>query len=172
MLDRLSNPKPQVMIDVRVIQISHMLTRNIGLHIPNTFNLYNIPAGALGALGGQNIQDLINQLIASGGINQAGSTSLAGLLSQLQGQQNSIFSQPLATFGGGLTFMGLSLGTASFQASLNESSVRSLEHATLRAAQGNESSFKVGSRYPILNASFAPVFNTPQISQVLQNNTF
>ena len=30
----------------------------------------------------------------------------------------------------------------------------------------------MGSRYPILNASFAPVFNTPAISQVLQNGSF
>jgi type II secretory pathway component GspD/PulD (secretin) len=30
----------------------------------------------------------------------------------------------------------------------------------------------MGSRFPILNASFAPVFNSPAISQVLQNNSF
>jgi type II secretory pathway component GspD/PulD (secretin) len=172
MLDRLSNPKPQVMIDVRVIQISHMLTRNIGLHIPNTFNLYNIPAGALGALGGQNIQDLINQLIASGGINQAGSTSLAGLLSQLTGQQNSIFSQPLATFGGGLTFMGLSLDQLAAQLSLNESWARSLDDVSLRAGQGTDATLHLGQRYPILNASYAPIYNSPQISQVLGNQSY
>ena len=108
-MEQLSNPRPQVMFDIRVFQISHQLTRNIGVHIPNTFNLYNIPAAALAGLAGQNIQQLINQLISSGGINQLGNSALSGLLSQLGGQQNSIFSQPLATFGGGLTFMGLSL---------------------------------------------------------------
>ncbi len=107
LMRELDNEKPQVMLDIRVFQISHQLTRNIGVHIPNTFNLYNIPAAALAGLAGQNIQQLINQLISSGGINQAGSTSLSGLLAQLTGQQNNIFSQPLATFGGGLTFMGL-----------------------------------------------------------------
>src|SRR5262249_23292094 len=30
----------------------------------------------------------------------------------------------------------------------------------------------IGTRYPILNASFAPIFNTPSISQVIQNNSF
>jgi len=30
----------------------------------------------------------------------------------------------------------------------------------------------MGSRYPILNASFAPVFNTPAIASVLQNGSF
>jgi general secretion pathway protein D len=167
--------RPQVMLDIQVFEIDHQLTRNMGIHIPNNFNLFNIPAAALLALtglGGQNIGSLINQLISSGGINQANSQGIAGLLAQLQGQQNSIFSQPLATFGGGLTLMGLSLDTLSAQLSLNESWVKTLEHATLRAAQGNEATFRMGSRYPILNASFAPVFNTPAIAQVLQNGSF
>jgi len=172
LLANLSNEKPQVMVDVRVFQISHNLTRNIGLHIPNTFNLYNIPAVALAGLGGQNIQQLINQLIASGGINQAGSSSLAGLISQLTGQQNSIFSQPLATFGGGLTFMGLSLDQLSAQLSLNESWIRSLEDMSMRAGQGTDATFHLGSRYPIQNASYAPIYNSPQISQVLGNLSY
>ena len=164
--------RPQVMLDVRVYQINHQLTRDIGLHVPNTFNMFNIPAAALAGLAGQNIQDLINQLIASGGINQAGGTSLSALLAQLQGQQNSIFSQPLATFGGGLTFMGLSLDKLAAALSLNESWVRSLEHMTMRAAQGGDATFHLGTRYPILNASYAPIFNSPQISQVLGNQSY
>ena len=169
--------RPQVVLDIKIFQIDHQLTRAMGVHIPNDFTLINIPAGALLALtglGGQNIQSLINQFISGGGINQANSQGLAGLLAQLQGQQgqNSIFSQPLATFGGGLTLMGLSVGTLSAELSLNESWVKTLEHATLRAAQGNEATFRMGSRYPILNASFAPVFNTAAISQVLQNGSF
>ena len=171
--------RPQVMLDIQVFEIDHQLTRDMGLHIPNNFTLINIPAGAvaaltglLGGLGGQNIQSLINQLISSGGINQANSQGIAGLLSQLQGQQSSIFSQPYATFGGGLTFMGLSLDRLSAELSLNESLVKTLEHATLRTAQGNEATFRMGSRYPILNASFAPVFNTPAIASVLQNGSF
>jgi general secretion pathway protein D len=172
LLANLHNDKPQVMLDIRVFQISHNLTRNIGVHIPNTFNLYNIPAVALAGLGGQSIQQLINQLIASGGINQAGSSSLAGLLSQLTGQQNSIFSQPLATFGGGLTFMGLSLDQLSAQLSLNESWARSLEDLSMRAGQGTDATFHLGSRYPIQNASYAPIYNSPQISQVLGNLSY
>ncbi len=172
LMQQLDNEKPQVMLDVRVYQISHQLTRNVGVHIPNTFNLYNIPAVALAGLGGQNIQQLINQLIASGGINQAGSTSLAGLLSQLTGQQSSIFSQPLATFGGGLTFMGLSLDQLSAQLSVNESWVRTLDDLSMRAAQGTDATFHLGERFPIQNASYAPIYNSPQISQVLGNQSY
>lgn len=172
LMAQLARDRPQVMFDVRIYQISHDLTRNIGVHIPNTFTMTNIPAAALAGLGGQSIQDLINQLISSGGINQAGSSALSGLLAQLGGQGNSIFNTPQATFGGGLTFMGLSLDQFSAALSLNESWVRSLEHMNMRAGQGNDATFHLGTRYPILNASYAPVFNSPQISQVLGNQSY
>jgi general secretion pathway protein D len=172
LLGQLSNERPQVMLDIRVYQINHQLTRNIGVHIPNTFNMFNIPAVALVGLAGQNIGDLINQLIASGGINQAGGTALSGLLAQLGGQQNSIFSQPLATFGGGLTFSGVSLDRLAAALSLNESWVRSLENMTMRASQGNDATFHLGEKYPILNASYAPIYNSPQISKVLGNQSY
>ena len=171
-LGQLDSSRPEVTLDIKVFEVDHSYARNIGLHIPNQFNLFNIPASALALVGGQNIQDLINQLIASGGINQAGNQSIAALLAQLQGQQNSIFSQPLATFGGGLTLMGLSLDQLSAALTMNESSVRTLEHVTLRASQEKEATFKLGSRYPILNASFAPIYNSSAISQVLQNQSF
>jgi general secretion pathway protein D len=172
LLDQLSNQRPQVMFDMQVFQISHQITRNIGLHIPDTFNLYNIPAIALAGLAGQNIQQLINQLISSGGINQAGSTALSGLLAQLMGGQNSIFSQPLATFGGGLTFMGLSLDQLAASLSVNESWARSLEHVTVHTSQGDDATLHIGERYPIQNATYAPIYNSPQIAQVLGNQSY
>jgi len=173
-LNNFGTARPQVLLDIQVFEVDRQLATDIGVHIPDTFNLFNLPAAAFAALGGQNIQSLINQLIASGGINQANSSALSGLLAQLQGQsgQNSIFSQPLATFGGGLTLMGLSLDMLTTTLSRNESLVKLLDHATLRAAQGNEASFKLGQRYPVINASFAPIFNTSAISQVLQNGSF
>jgi general secretion pathway protein D len=171
-LETLGDSRPQVMLDVHIYQVSHNFTRNIGLQIPNQFNLFNIPVGALAALGGQNLQSAINQLISGGGINQANSTAISSLLAQLQSQANSIFSQPVATFGGGLTLEGLSLGTLGAQLSLNESWVKSLDHATLRATQGNDATFKMGSRYPVQNASFAPIANSAAISKVLGNGSF
>jgi tetratricopeptide (TPR) repeat protein len=172
LLEQLSNQRPQVMLDVRVYQIDHQLTRDIGVHIPNTFNAYNIPAVALVGLAGQNIGDLINQLIASGGINQAGSSALSGLLAQLGGQGNSIFSQPLATFGGGLTFSGVSLDHFAAALSLNESWVRSLENLSMRASQGNDATFHLGEKFPIQNASYAPIYNSPAITAALGNQSY
>ncbi|MGA2358946.1 MAG: type II and III secretion system protein [Terriglobales bacterium] len=171
-LGQFNSPRPEVMLDLKVFQVSHTYMRTIGLHVPDSFNLFNIPVAALAALGGQNIQSLINQLISSGGINQAGNQTISALLAQLQSQQNSIFSQPLATFGGGKTLMGLSLGQLSATFSMNESSVRELNHVHLRASQEKDATFKLGERYPILNASFAPIYNSAAIAQVVGNQSF
>ena len=176
LLNQLTNERPQVALDIEIYQISHNFTREIGMHIPNTFNLYNIPvaaiAAAVAALGGQNLQSLANQLISSGGINAAGSTALSGLLAQLQNQTSGIFSQPLATFGNGLSFSGVSLDHLTAALSLNESWARSLSHVTLRAGQGNDATFHLGERYPILNASYAPIYNSSAISAVLGNQSY
>jgi general secretion pathway protein D len=171
-IEGLNESRPQVMLDIKVYEISHQFTRNIGLTIPNQFQLTNIPAAALLALAGTNVQDLINQLISGGGINQANNSTLSNLLSQLQNQQNSLFNTPQATFGNGQTLFGLSLGTVGGQLQLNESWVRNLQHVTLRTGQGSDANFHLGSRYPILNASFAPIANSSAISKVIQNQSF
>jgi len=174
-LEGLGSSHPEVMLDVHVFEISKTLMHKFGLQIPNQFNLFNIPIGALGLTlaGGQSIQDAINQLIASGAINQGNSTALAGLLGQLLGgNASSILSQPLATFGGGITLFGVSLGTLTAEFSMNEGMLRSLEHVTLRAAQGKDATVNLGSRIPIINATFAPIFNTSAISQAIGNGSF
>jgi general secretion pathway protein D len=172
LLDQLSAERPQVVLEVNVYEINHNLTRDMGVHVPNQFQLFNIPVAALAGLGGQNIQDLINQLIASGGINQAGSTAISALLAQLGGQGSSVFNQPLATFGGGLTFSGLSLDQFTATLSLNESWVRNLEHVTLRASQGNDATLHLGTRFPVLNGTYAPLANSAAISKVLGNQSY
>jgi Flp pilus assembly secretin CpaC len=172
-LEELGAGHPEVMLDVRIYQISRTLVDNFGLQIPNQFNLFNIPVSALGlTLGGVNIQDLINQLIANGTINQADSTAISALLAQLPSNVSSIFKQPVATFGGGKTLMGVTLGTLGATLSHSDSQVQTLQHVTLRAEQGKDATMNLGSRYPIINASFAPIFNTSAISQAIQNNSF
>jgi len=51
---------------------------------------------------------------------------------------------------------------------LNESDIRDLEHVTLRASQNDAAVMKIGERYPIINATFAPIYNSAAISQVVE----
>ncbi len=165
--------KPQVLLEVKVYQVGHSFVRKMGVQLPNQFSLFNIPAGALKALGGQNIQDLINQLISGGQINQGTQQTIAALLAQLQSQQtNPLLQQPLATFGGGITLFGLTLGNLIGDFHLDKSEVQALEDVTLHASHGNDATLMVGTRFPILNASYAPAFNSSAISQVLGNNSY
>ncbi len=171
-LESLSLGKPQVNLDVQVFEISESLARQIGLNLPYQFQVFNLPSSALQALQNPNIQNLINQLFAGGGINQLNTAAIAALLSQLQSQQNSLFQNPFATFGGGITHFAIPIPPATANFNVNESSSRNLENIILRAAQGNAANLHIGTRYPILNASFSPIFNTAAISQVLRNNSF
>ncbi len=172
LLESLAGGRPEVLLDMRVYQISSSFLRQLGTTPPAQFTLFNISPSLIAGLG-QNSQNLINQLIASGGINQANSQAIQALLASLPSQVSSILSTPFATFGGGATLFGLSGGTGTtINLNLNESDVRSLEHVTLRASQNNAAVFKVGERYPIVNATFAPIFNSPAISSAIGNQSF
>jgi Flp pilus assembly secretin CpaC len=135
--------------------------------------MFNLSQAAALLASQPNVQQLINQLIASGGINQANSTALSALLAQLQSQQlNPLLTTPFATFGGGITLFGVTIPNTVANFQFNSSNVRSLQHLTLRAMQGKAATMRVGTRYPILNATFAPIFNTAAIAQSIQSNTF
>ena len=171
-LEDMYSGKPQVMLEVNVFQIEQTLARDLGIGLPNQFTLFNVNTEAQQLLSGAN-QSLINQLISSGAINQANSSSIAALLAGLAaGGQNSILNQPIGTFGGGITKSGVIIPGTSAHFSLDKSSFQSIDHVMLRAGQNDAATYRDGTRYPILNASFAPIFNTAAISQVLANQSF
>ena len=173
LIESLAGGRPQLMLDVRVYQISSNLVRQLGTQWPSQFTLFNISPSLIASLG-VGAQDLINQLIASGGINQANSTAIQALLAQLQqSTQNSMVPPNFATFGGGLTLMGLAASPPlTLNLSVNESDVHNLEHVNLRASQNTPAVLKIGERYPLVNATFAPIYNSGAISQVLGNGSY
>jgi general secretion pathway protein D len=172
LIEETAQRRPQVLLEVKVYEIDRNLLRDLGVTLPLQFRIFNISAAALALQQSPDIQQLINQLIASGGLNQANSSDIAALLGALQGQQGGIFSQPFATFGGGLTLSGIVLSPLSLNLNRNESESKVLQHLTLRAANGSPATFMIGTRFPILNATFSPIFNTPALAQVIQNNSF
>jgi len=166
LIESLTSGRPQLMLEVHVFQVSSSLVRQLGTQLPTQFTLFNLSPGLVASLGA-GAQSLINQIAASGGLTQANSQAIQALLAQVQQSPlSSLLSTPFVTFGGGLTLMGLSGSPpVTVNLSLNESDVRSLEHATLRASQNTPAVLKVGERYPIVNATFNSVFNFPSLSQ-------
>ena len=171
-LDELSTGRPQVLLDVKAYQVSRTAAQQIGTDFPNDFTAFNVPTEAQKLLGNQSVQDIINQLISSGQINQATSTAIAALIAQGLSGQNSIFSQPFLLFGGGTTLSALTLPGTTFHLNLNTSQLRLLQHVTLHAAHDDTADFRIGTRYPIVNASYAPIYSSSAINKVLQNETY
>ncbi len=173
LIESLNVSRPEVLLDMKVYQISSSLMRQLGNNVTTQWTLYNISPALLASLAAAVNPNLINQLIASGGINQGNSQAIAALLAGLQqGTQNPILSQPLATFGGGITFFGVTLPGFTVNVGLNESDIRILQHVILRATQNTPAVLNVGERYPIVNATYAPIYNNAAISRVLGNQSY
>ena len=56
--------------------------------------------------------------------------------------------------------------------SLNESWSRSLSRVLCARDKARKHTFHLGERYPILNGTYAPIYNSPQISAVLGNQSY
>jgi type II secretory pathway component GspD/PulD (secretin) len=171
-LEQLGGGKPQIMLDVKVFEVRRSLLRNLGIELPLQYTLFNVPSEARQLLSAPGSGNLVDQLIASGGINQANAAAVAALLAQLQAAQTSIFSQPFVVFGGGITLMGLTLPGTTANFLRDASQLQSVEHATLRTTQGDPATMRIGTRFPVLNATFAPILNSPQLTAVIRDQSF
>jgi general secretion pathway protein D len=151
LMRQLDSGPPQVAIEVDVYRIDHNFARETGMHVPDTFTMYNLASVESVLSGGQSIATLEQELTSG---NTSSNSALTALLTQLE-TQTGIFSSPLATFGGGITYSGISLDRLSVTLSVNESWSQSLSHTILRTTQGKEATLRIGERYPILNASYS-----------------
>jgi type II secretory pathway component GspD/PulD (secretin) len=79
--------------------------------------------------------------------------------------QSSLLAQPFAVFGGGKTLTGVVIPAVSAQFSRDSTTVRSLEHLTLRAGQNTPAILKIGTRYPIVTSSYSSVYTTSGLPQ-------
>lgn len=147
--------RPQVMLEIEAFEVDSSVQRNLGINLPLQFQMFNIPSGVLALLRTPGIQDIINQLAQSGGLSGLNNPTIAALLGQYQNQLQSLLANPVATFGGGLTFMGIGVPPGSVNASRNESRVVNLDKLSLQVAQGNPATIHIGNRYPVLTQSFS-----------------
>lgn len=174
LIKSLTTGRPEVLLDINVYAVSQSLTRELGTALPTQFTMFNISPALIAGLGA-GATNAINQLIASGGINQANSQAISALIGQLQNSSTgSLLTTPFVSFGGGYTLFGLNAGGVGVSPtfSLNSSDIRNLEHVTLRASQNDAATMKIGERYPIINATFAPIYNTSAIASVIGNQSY
>ena len=143
----------QVLLDVRLIQVAHMLTRNTGVSPPQSIQGFNLYAEEQSILNAN--QALVQQIISSG---LASANDIAAILAILlaSGQiSSSLFSNGIATFGGGKMYSAIAPGSLTMNLDLNTSDSRELDHIELRLGDGEDGTIKEGERYPIQTASYS-----------------
>ncbi len=152
-MQSLLDGRNQVVLDVRMIQVAHTLTRNTGVSPPQSIQGFNLYAEEQSILNAN--QSLIQQIISSG---LASANDIPAILAILlaSGQiSSSLFSNGLATFGGGQLASAIAPGSVTMNLALNTSDSRELDHIQLRLGDGEDGTLKEGERYPIQTASYS-----------------
>jgi Flp pilus assembly secretin CpaC len=145
--------RSQVLLDVRLIQVAHSLTRNTGVSPPQSIQGFNIYAEEQSLLNAN--QSLVQQIISSG---LASANDIPAILAILlaSGQiSSSLFSNGFATFGGGKEYSAIAPGSFTMNLALNTSDSRELDNIQLRLGDGEDGTIKEGERYPIQTASYS-----------------
>jgi len=145
----------QVLITLTMFQITRTREHVIGVELPNQFTLFNIPAeeASLYAQYGS----LIEQLIAEGLVSANNPLEILAALIASGQLTGSVFNQGFIVFGGGQTASGIGIGNATGNMLLNSSDVRQLDKVQLRVGNTETATFRYGSRYPIITASYTAV---------------
>jgi tetratricopeptide (TPR) repeat protein len=143
----------QVLLDVRMIQVAHSLTRNTGVQPPQSIQGFNIYAEEQSILNAN--QSLVQQIISSGLASANDIPAILALLLASGQVSSSLFSNGFATFGGGKTFSAVAPGSLTMNLELNSSDSRELDQIQLRLGDGEDGTIKEGERYPIQTASYS-----------------
>ncbi len=168
LLDNLMDAKPEMSLEVTEYEIDTDRTRDMGLNLPTSFQVFNIPSEIRRVLG-SDAQSVIDQLNRTGTIDP--STISPSALANLAG---SPLLGPFLIFGKGNGLTGITAPPISAKLAFNSSIATNLEAMTLRAIDGEAATFRVGTKFPIVNSTFSNVAlstrgqvqvgNTPQFT--------
>jgi general secretion pathway protein D len=149
--------RSQIDLDVKVIQLAHISTRETGTTFFQQTGVYNVFSEIATVLN-QN-QSLVQQIIASGLVPNASTLqNQIEILAILVGSgqvTGTPFNQGFLPFGGGLTQSIVTPGPATLTLSLNSSDTRELDDVHLKLIDQEAGTIKTGERYPIETSSYS-----------------
>jgi len=143
----------QVLLDVHMIQLAHIGSRNTGVQPPQTFTAFSLYAEEQSILKAN--ASLVEQIISSGLAAPGDTMTILGILLASGQVSSSLFTNGLALFGGGITQSALSPSGAKAHFTFNTSESRELDQIQLRLGDGEAGTLREGSRYPIQTSSFS-----------------
>jgi Flp pilus assembly secretin CpaC len=145
--------RSQVMLEVRLIQLAHTSARNTGVQPSQSMSAFNVYAEEQSILNAN--QSLVQQIISSGLAAPGDTLAILGILLASGQISNSLFSNGIALFGGGLTQSALAPGKFTANLNLNSSDSKELDQMQLRLGDGEAATIKSGTKYPIQTSSFS-----------------
>jgi general secretion pathway protein D len=173
-LAELLDGRSQILLNLRLYEVDQSRMVNLGAQLPQQTTIFNVPSEVNQII--QDNQSAVQQIIASGLANAGDNLAIVAILIASGAVSGTVFNQPFALFGGGITQSGLTLDqSATLNLSLNSSDTRELDNVQLRVQDQEEATFRSGTRYPIITSTYSNLagssLNIPGISQAGLSST-
>jgi Bacterial type II and III secretion system protein/FG-GAP-like repeat len=169
LIDNLEKPNGELVLEMEILEVDRSYAQQIGITPPQTSQVFPVNTGLL------NSNNSAAQIISS--LEQIFGTpsSLSGLTPEqiatevASGELNlNSLLPPLVAFGGGASTFFATLPGATANLGQTLSLVRSGRRVLLRAEDGQEATFFIGEKYPVVLAQYSSSLtsniNTPAIS--------
>ena len=162
-LQDLLDGQAEVVVELKLFSIDKSYTRNTGANPPNQVGFFNVYSEAQSLVSAN--QAIVNQAIAAGGFTPTGNiitdTILEAALLVLNGlATDAKFSNIIALLGSTANptalLTGVYLGSgATINFGLNTSDSRALDDLTVRVADRQTTTLRVGEKYPITTSTYS-----------------
>lgn len=169
--------RSQVLLHLRLYEVARTRMTNIGAQLPQTTTVFNVPTEVNQII--QANQSAVQQIIAAGLAPAGDDVAIVAILVATGVVTGTVFNQPFALFGGGITQSGLTLNQgATVNLALNSSDTRVLDQVQLRVQDKEDATIRSGTRYPIITSTYSgltgnslgiPGISQAGISSALQN---
>ena len=173
-LTSLLKGESEILLNVKMYEISRTRTTDMGVLLPSGTTLFNIPSEVRNIINGN--QSLVQQIISSGLAAPNDYIAIAAILIASGQVTGTVFNQPFAYFGGGLTATGLTSSGVTGSAKLNSSNVTEVDQMQVLALNHQDEEIRSGTRYPIITSSYSslagsnlsiPGISSPGVSSAL-----
>jgi general secretion pathway protein D len=144
LIEDLDKPRPEVVVDVSLIEVDRDRTRTIGLELPGSFGVALQPPNAT---------------------STTSSTTTTSTTSTTSGTSQNLTLNNLANLNG--TEFAVTVGAATANLLLTDSNTKVLQNPTVRATDGQKADLKVGERIPVATGSYQTGAATAVVSSLV-----
>jgi general secretion pathway protein D len=141
LIEDLDKPRPEVVVDVSLIEVDRDRTRTIGLELPGSFGVALQPP------------------------NATSTTSTTTSTTTASGTTQNLTLNNLTNLNG--TEFAVTVGAATANLLLTDSNTKVLQNPTVRATDGQKADLKVGERIPVATGSYQTGAATAVVSSLV-----